>query len=112
MHEPLACVICGRVPEPAFPEQPPWAEGVPVQPYGATVFVAYGQYGPTAVDPLPDVSADGGGSNLQINICDQCLLAVGEQGRVALVERMAPPKSGAFPLYKYHPWKGGENDDQ
>ena len=36
------------------------------QPYRATTFISYGQYGSTAYDPLD-------GSHIEINICDECL---------------------------------------
>lgn len=63
--DPLPCIVCDVVPETAAPRR---NEAEPAQPYGATMFAAYGQYGSTAFDPQD-------GSQLRINVCDKCLLA-------------------------------------
>lgn len=55
--KPLPCFTCGKPLEPA----------VQGQPAGATTFSSYGQYGSTAFDPQDN-------SQIQINICDTCLL--------------------------------------
>lgn len=59
----IACIVCGAVPEPAVP-----ADIEQNQPYAATVFRAYGQYGSTVFDPMDR-------SFLEINVCDSCLVA-------------------------------------
>lgn len=70
--KPLPCFTCGKPLEPVFSrkileDKAPW------QPAEATTFSSYGQYGSTAFDPQDD-------SQIQINICDTCLL--GNKDRV------------------------------
>lgn len=63
----LPCFACGASLEPVFSrkileDKAPW------QPADAVMFYAYGQYGSTVFDPQDD-------SQININICDPCLLA-------------------------------------
>jgi hypothetical protein len=62
----LVCIVCNKQPEDigtGFHEE--WE---PAQPYGATMFSSYGQYGSTVFDPQD-------GSQIRINVCDECLVA-------------------------------------
>lgn len=82
---PLPCLVCGVVPEPAFPDGGVLGDEIPVQPYEATVFISYGQYGSTVWDTMS------GDQMLEINICDSCLTrAARHQHRVVLIERQQP----------------------
>ena len=103
MDGPLPCVICGNAPEPVFPDN--WGESPdePPQPYGATIFIAYGQYGSTVFDP-PVTDTMDNGTYLQLNICDRCLVRAGAQGQVLLVNRVRRVE------HKYYPWTGGDTD--
>jgi hypothetical protein len=66
----LPCLVCGCVLGPACPGYR--------QPYAATAFSASGHYG-SMFDPLI------GATWLSVNVCDACLTAAGEQGRVHLL---------------------------
>lgn len=98
MSEPLACVICGCVPELAFPVSDLMADD-PGQPYGATVFIAYGQYGSTVFDPPPYAGLPS--TYLQLNICDQCLVRAAQRKQVLLVDKTTSVQ------HNYRPWNGG-----
>lgn len=62
----LPCFACGRELEPAVSgiKNPPEN-----QPYAGTTFYSPGQYGSTAWDPQTR------GVELELNLCDPCLLA-------------------------------------
>lgn len=60
---PLPCFACGEQLQPVFTNVTIGSE----QPAEAVGFYAYGQYGSTVFDPQDD-------SQIQINICDPCLL--------------------------------------
>ena len=59
----LPCIKCGKQLSPAFGDA--YQDGN--QPFGATVFVAHGQYGSTVFDPMNN-------NYLEVNICDDCLV--------------------------------------
>jgi len=60
---PLPCIACGRELEAAFSA----SDRAERQPADAVMFYAYGQYGSTVFDPQDE-------SQLQVNVCDPCLL--------------------------------------
>ncbi len=94
---PLPCIVCGTVPESAFPDTPPWTEGAPTQPYGATTFFSAGQYGSTVWDPQDTKQM------LRINICDTCLRVAAARHCVVVSTRV--PKE---PQYSYKEWEPDE----
>lgn len=53
------------------------------QPSEGLAFQAYGHYGATAFDPMD-------GSYLEINVCDECLVAAGERAQVLWGKDRAP----------------------
>lgn len=63
-EKPLPCFVCGKDLEAAFSGIRQALE----QPVDAVMFYTYGQYGSTVFDPQDN-------SQIQINICDVCLLA-------------------------------------
>jgi hypothetical protein len=68
---PTPCIVCGvELPEvmPGITEN---------QPAGGVTFTAPGNYGSTVFDPFD-------GSMIEVNVCDPCLVAAGEAGRVLL----------------------------
>ncbi len=82
--KPLPCIVCGKQPETAFERQP----------YGATMFYASGQYGSTVFDPI------GEDAELQINVCDVCLVKASTQDRVDVVTKLIIPSE-----FSYKKWK-------
>ena len=69
----LPCIICGKVLDPAVPDD------IEVnQPYRGTVFTSHGHYGSTLFDDFH------GREYLEITLCDPCLAAKAEHGRVLL----------------------------
>lgn len=100
MSDPLACVICGRVPAPAFPDRKLSGSVEPAQPYGATTFVACGQYGSTVFDPSDGHPTGTYGAYLELNICDKCLMLAAGCGQVVLVTKETKAER------KYQPWEG------
>jgi hypothetical protein len=80
---PLACIICGFKPEPVFKDG-----FAPRQPWGATTFTSYGQYGSTVFDDM-------GRTYLEINVCDDCMRAKARQGLIALAQPVHVPKPEA-----------------
>jgi hypothetical protein len=76
------CLVCGKELRNAM-------DTSENQPSGGTAFQTGGHYGSTAFDPF-------NGSMLEINVCDECLTAAGEQGRV-LWRREAKALVGAPP---------------
>lgn len=66
---PLPCICCGFQPESAVPDTVKSRN----QPYKATVFTSYGQYGSTVIDTMGEYF-------IEINVCDSCLRA--QHGRV------------------------------
>lgn len=93
MGAALPCIVCGTQPEPAAPaDSLPAASlerGEPLQPYGATTFYSYGQYGSTAFDPEDE-------SQVQVNICDRCLTEAGRSGRVWHARHVRRPALTVF----------------
>lgn len=89
----LNCIVCNKELEPAFP--PPIEHN---QPYGGTSFTSRGHYGSTVWDPMD-------GTYLEINICDECLVKAGDEGKVLYV---VPKQSVTTFLYKE--WNGRHSD--
>jgi hypothetical protein len=56
----LNCIVCNKELESAV------GEDGNNQPYGATTFQSYGQFGSTIFDPMD-------GTYIEINVCDACL---------------------------------------
>ncbi len=95
-ERPLPCFACGAPLQPAFSK----LESSAAQPCDAVMFYAYGQYGSTVFDPQDD-------SQLQINICDACLL--NNRHRVWHARYVRQPAQEIFS----EPWSPGmanEND--
>lgn len=87
MHKvPPSCFVCDAKLEPAL-SYPGSAEIN--QPYAATTFYAYGQYGSTVFDPLD-------ASYLELNICDECLVQNAKKQNVLI----------GFPEQKQRIWQG------
>jgi hypothetical protein len=94
--EPLPCIVCGNVPESALPDHLPPASASrnePSQPYEATSFYSYGQYGSTAFDPQDQ-------SQILVNVCDGCLSKAGTAGQVWHCRHVRQPALTVFS----HPW--------
>lgn len=68
MSDVLPCVVCGE-------RLAPMDSGSPNHAHNANEFCTHGQYGSTVFDPL-------NGDRLAVNICDKCLVAAGDAGRV------------------------------
>lgn len=68
---PLRCICCDSQPEDIGGPRLSQSDAEPGQPYGATTFYSYGQYGSTVFDPQDD-------SQIRINVCDACLVAKSE----------------------------------
>jgi len=85
----LPCVVCGAELEPAFNN--PMANAEPNQPHGGTTFLTNGHYGSTVFDQMDR-------TELQINLCDPCLLKAAEAGRVLhyAPPRPRPPRAAAL----------------
>lgn len=66
----LPCIVCGKELRNVMPD-----EGVTNQPSGGTAFSTQGHYGSTAFDPMD-------WSELEINVCDECLTRAGREQRV------------------------------
>lgn len=102
---PVPCIICDKVVYKVF-------EGVENQPYEATNFQSYGQYGSTTWDPFD-------GSYLEINICDTCMREKAAAGKI-LVTRSHRPIIAAGTRYltvgreivdrPFMIWKGPEEE--
>lgn len=84
---PIPCFICGKELESAFTHDDDQR-----QPYGATQFSTYGQYGSTVFDEI-------GRSQLLINICDEHLLANKERVYHVAYTRQSPVEDF------YRPWE-------
>lgn len=67
-REALPCIACGNELNNAFHD-------MTNQPSDGTAFESSGHYGSTAFDPMD-------GSYIEINVCDRCLVAAREKGRV------------------------------
>lgn len=79
----IPCLACAKVPEPVFPREPELSQGLTAQPYGATTFTSYGQYGSTVFDEM-------GRQYLYIVICDDCMKAASERHVIALCTALPP----------------------
>lgn len=75
------CLVCGKELERAFRD----AEG---QPADGVMCETHGNYGSTVYDSMD-------GEALAFNVCDDCLVAAGEQGRI----------------YTYRKWRPIDTDD-
>jgi hypothetical protein len=64
----LPCIVCGA-------QLRNVVDDVENQPDGGTAFITHGHYGSTVFDPM-------NGEYLEINVCDQCLVAAGAKERV------------------------------
>lgn len=103
MTEALPCIVCGTI----LPNVDDTATN---QPSEGTAFESEGHYGSTAFDPMD-------GSYIEITVCDQCLTAARESGRVlwsrtrklVVCDGMVVGwcKTPNRPLL---PWTGTEND--
>jgi hypothetical protein len=91
---PLPCLLCGRVPEPVWPDHDQR------QPYGATTFTSFGHYGSTVFDEM-------GRRFLEANICDHCLRAKAKQGVIALGHELPPVREPN----QYETWAPYEPDE-
>lgn len=92
----IPCIRCGKVPEPAFPREPELSKGLTAQPYGATSFTSYGQYGSTVFDEM-------GREYLYVNVCDDCMKAASAEHRIALctvIPPIKPPVQEQLWIYK------------
>lgn len=69
MTEALPCIVCGRKLDRVDNMSDE------TSPYAGTNFSSSGHYGSTVFDPMD-------GSFIALNVCDPCLKAAGEQGRV------------------------------
>ena len=98
MKVPLPCIVCGKELEHVFKTKR--HQSSPNQPSGGTTFSSHGHYGSTVWDPM---SMDGL-ETLEINICDECLLAAGRAQRVLHVDRIRHPDT-----YKTEPWDPTED---
>lgn len=65
--ESLPCLVCGERLLQAMPGTP--------EPDGGVLCTTTGNYGSTVFDPFD-------GERLRFNVCDRCLIAAGEAGRV------------------------------
>lgn len=72
----LPCVVCDKELEPVFKG----ASNHPItnQPYAGTIFTSHGQYGSTVFDEMS------GGTFLELNVCDPCLVRLAGEGKVIL----------------------------
>lgn len=86
---PLPCLRCGRDLESVD------SAHMPTQPYAATVFVAYGQYGSTVFDPSPRSR-----SFLEGNICDPCVKECAAAGLIAFGTRVPRPDDVAYEVFE------------
>lgn len=86
---PLPCIICGKQLEPVM------RDNDCNQPYGGTSFTSHGHYGSTVFDPMNV----GGHLTLEINICDEDMVALAEQKYIYFVERHDNPAT-----FEYKHW--------
>lgn len=93
LSKPLPCLVCGEQSESV-------SETSPMQPHGGLVFDAAGAYG-SQFDPMSRYHS------LVIVVCDACIDAKAEEGRVSLRkgERPVAPKTTFVP---YDPKQGWE----
>lgn len=75
MSNAKPCIVCGRKLENAL-DLPKENN----QPNGGLAFTTHGHYGSTSFDPMD-------GTWLEINICDPCIVAAQQAGKVLLGER-------------------------
>jgi hypothetical protein len=76
---PLPCLICGKELEPAFKDGR--------QPYGAVMCSTPGNYGSTVFDSI-------NGTQLEFNICDECLKERAD--RILLIRYKQPDPEASF----------------
>lgn len=107
----LPCIVCGKQLQNEF-------ETATNQPRDGCAFQSHGHYGSTVWDPMD-------GRFLEFNVCDECLHAAGEDGKVLLGQShrlVAMPTEGGVPSVvgstpvkrELVPWKPGydESDEQ
>jgi hypothetical protein len=83
-RSPFPCLVCGRVLCNVVS-----VEQSQNQPYEACAFNSHGHYGCTVMDSFD-------GEKLEINVCDECLLAAQKLGRVGYW--------AGLPKRKLEPW--------
>lgn len=66
-NETLPCLVCGERLFQSMPDEP--------DPDGGVLCTTTGNYGSTVFDPFD-------GERIRFNLCDKCLIAAGEAGRV------------------------------
>lgn len=73
-----SCLVCGKPHTSAFMQHdgPPW---------GGTTFTAAGNFGSGWFDWPPD------GQSLKVTVCDTCLMAAGQAGRVSVLVTARQP---------------------
>lgn len=97
-REALPCIACGATLVNVFDADN--------QPQEGLAFTSNGHYGGTAFDPMD-------GSFIEVNVCDPCLIAAGEQGRVLAARTKIPVYADGFFVghapadYKPVPWRQG-----
>lgn len=93
----LPCMVCDKELESAV------GDSERNQPYEATTFVAYGQYGSTVFDPF---DTDQVRRFLEVNICDECLTRKAKAGHVLHAVTVPTP-----PKYELSTWRGGSDNE-
>ncbi len=96
----LPCIVCGKHLVNVF-------EDAENQPADGLVITTHGNYGSTVFDPMD-------GNFLEFNVCDECIVRAGEQGRVYTARTSKPVVlEGAMVVgatdadYRPVPWKRG-----
>ena len=75
--EALPCVVCGKALRNAF-------EDAENQPSDGVACTTHGNYGSTVYDPVLT------GEFIEFNLCDECLVRAGEQGRIYTARTRRP----------------------
>ena len=95
----LPCIVCGK-------ELKNISDDVDNQPEDGLAITTLGTYGSTVFDPMD-------GNFLEFNICDQCIVNAGEQGRVYTARTSRPVVLEGLVVgaedtpYRPVPWKEG-----
>jgi hypothetical protein len=99
----LPCIVCSKTLSNVF-------EDVENQPNDGLTFMSHGQYGSTEFDPMD-------GTYIEINVCDECLVAAREKGNVLHGRnRRLVLSEGCVVGFEHvdrglFPWTGEENFD-
>lgn len=96
MAKSFPCIHCGKELDGYGPEG-----SVTAQPSKGVMCTTYGNYGSTVFDPMDK-------HFLAFNICDTCLVDLGEQGRLFLSQK--PYVS--TPKYEYRVWHKNLEDER